>query len=187
MYAYLLSTLPSFDLDDPPPMTVATLLEHCRPFLGEDELRVLEDPAGGAVVPGEPGSVARRWLNGERQLRNAVARRRSAGWGVTPETYLREHEGFRVDVEDGVARAFDAPNVLERERLLHELRWRLLDDLAGVVPWGFAAVFAYAQRLHDGGAWAERDVEEGRRVLQATLERLEQRYEASVTPEEHDA
>jgi hypothetical protein len=187
VYAYLLSTLPSFTLGDPPPMTVETLLEHCRPFLGEDELRALEDPPGSGDAPGEAGSVARRWSDGERQLRNAVARRRAAGWGVTPEPYLHEHEGFRVDVEDGVTRAFEATTPLERERLLHELRWRLLDDLAGVVPWGFAALFAYAQRLRDGAVWAERDVDEGRRVLQATLERLEQRYEASVPPEAHDA
>ena len=187
MYAYLLSTLPSFTLDEPPPMTVATLLEQCRPFLGEDELRALEDPAAGAGAPGETGAVTRRWRDGERQLRNAVARRRAPAWGVTPEPYLREHQGFRVDVEDAVGRAFDAADPLERERLLHELRWRLLDDLAGVVPWGFAAVFAYAQRLRDAGAWAERDVDEGRRVLRATLERLEQRYETSDAPEAHDA
>lgn len=187
MYAYLLSTLPSFTLDDPPPMTVATLLEHCRPFLGEEEFRALEDPAGGADTSGEAGSVARRWRDVERQLRNAVARRRAPAWGVAAEPYLHEHEGFRVDVEDGVARAFDAPHALARERLLHELRWHLLDDLAGVVPWGFAAVFAYAQRLRDGEAWAQRDIEEGRRVLQATLERLEQRYEAGAAPETNDA
>ena len=187
MYAYLLSSLPSFTLDDPPPMTVEALLESCRPFLGEDELRVLEDPAANADAPGETGAIVRRWLDGERQLRNAVARRRAATWGVTAEPYLRDHEGFRVDVEDGVTRAYEAANALERERLLHQLRWHLLDDLAGVVPWGFGAVFAYAQRLRDGEAWARRDVEAGRRVLQATLERLEQRFETGVAPETHDA
>jgi len=168
-------------------MPVEALLERCRPYLGEEELRVLEDPEGNVDAPGEPGRVARRWLDGERQLRNAVARKRAATWGVAADPYLREHDGFRVDVEDGVTRAYEAAHAMERERLLHELRWHLLDDLAGVVPWGFGAVFAYAQRLRDGEAWAQRDVDEGRRVLQATLERLEQRYETDVAPEAHDA
>jgi hypothetical protein len=176
VYAYLLSTLPSFGPYDTPPMTVDVLVERCRPYLGESELRALTEPEAAAVSGGEPGDVARRWLDGERQLRNAVARRRSAAWGVSPEPYLREHEGFRVEIEDGVGRAYDAGDPLERERALDALRWRLLDDLAGVVPWGFAALFAYGQRLRIAQAWASRNVDDGRRWLQETLDRLEEHH-----------
>jgi hypothetical protein len=187
VYAYLLSTLPSPVLGDPPPMTLPALVAQCRPFLGDDELHALQEPEAAATGPGEAGSVARQWLDGERQLRNAVARKRATGWGVAVEPYLRDHTGFRVDIEDGVIRAFDAPNPLDRERALDELRWRLLDDLAGVVPWGFAALFAYARRLHLVDERAGRDTEEGRRVLRTTLEALEHRYDAGIAPEVHDA
>jgi hypothetical protein len=168
-------------------MTLPALVAQCRPFLGDDELHALQEPEAAATGPGEAGSVARQWLDGERQLRNAVARKRATGWGVAVEPYLRDHTGFRVDIEDGVIRAFDAPNPLDRERALDELRWRLLDDLAGVVPWGFAALFAYARRLHLVDERAGRDTEEGRRVLRTTLEALEHRYDAGIAPEVHDA
>jgi hypothetical protein len=176
VYAYLLSTLPSFGPYDTPPFTLEALLERCRPYLAEGELLALSDPEAGVGVAGEAGAVARRWWDGERQLRNAVARRRAAAWGVSPEPYLREHEGFRVEIEDGVGRAYEAAHPLDRERALDALRWRLLDDLAGVVPWGFAALFAYAQRLRIAQAWAGRTVDDGRRWLQATLDRLEEHH-----------
>ena len=176
MYAYLLSTLPSFGPYDTPPLSLEALLERCRPYLGEGEMRALSDPETATGIDGEPGAVARRWLDGERQLRNAVARRRAAAWGVAPDAYLREHEGFRVEIEDGVGRAYDAPHPLERERALDALRWHLLDDLAGPVPWGFAALFAYAQRLRIAQAWTGRNEDDGRRRLQATLDRLEEHH-----------
>lgn len=174
MYAYLLSTLPSFDLDDAPPMPVAELLERCRPHLGELEMMALVSPERAATGRGESAAVAKRWLDGERQLRNAVARRRAAGWGVAADAFLREHEGFIVEIEDAVAHAFETPDALQREHALDALRWHLLGELAGVVPWGFAAVFAYLRRLEIVHAWSQRDAAEGRRKLQNILDRLEE-------------
>lgn len=176
MYAYLLSTLPSFELHDPPPMSASDLVARCRGFLADDELAALEDPERGASLDGEVGSVARRWLDEERQLRNALARRRAAAWGVAPAPYLREHQGFRVDIEEGVARAYEAADPMARERAIDALRWRLAGELAGLVPWGFAALFAYAQRLRLAGSWASRGADAGRVALEGALDRLEERY-----------
>lgn len=157
-------------------MTVESLVERTRPFLSEAEVAALERPEEAASAPGEVGSVAKRWLDGERQLRNAIARRRAPLWGASPDAYLREHEGFRVPIEAGVARAFEAADPLQREHALDSVRWRLLDDLAGVVPWGFAALFAYAERLRIARAWVGREPEEGRLRLQAILDRLEEQH-----------
>lgn len=173
MYAFLLSSLPSFSLGDEPPLTVAALAERCRPYLGEAACAALEHPAPAASTAGEVGDVARLWLDGERQLRNAVARRRAATWQLPSDTDQHEHAAFRVDIEAGVAHAFEAPDPLQRERALDDLRWRLLDDLAGVVPWGYAALFAYAQRLRLAAAWSRRLPDAGSRHLHSVLNGLE--------------
>jgi len=173
MYVYLLSTLPSFRPDDPPPMTVDDLVERCRPFLAPAEIATLADPHSDPDANAGPGGVARRWLDGEIQLRNAVARRRAAVWQVAAEGYQHEHRGFRVDIEAGVARAFEAPDPLQRERALDALRWHLLDDIAGLAPWEFAGLFAYAMRLRLAQAWRERHPEDGSQRLRAVLDRLE--------------
>ena len=173
MYVYLLATLPSFTLDDPPPLGVAALRERCSSFLRSDALAALGDPEAAAEGTGPVATVARRWRDGERQLRNAVARRRAARWGVSPDAALRPHQGFRVDIEDEVARSFETPSPRVQARVLDALRWRLLDDLAREDPWGFAALFAYARRLDLAEAWARRTPDAGRAALARALQRIE--------------
>ncbi len=173
MYVYLLATLESFTLDDPPPLAVAELGDRCRSFLRPDALAALTDPESAAEGTGPVAALARRWRDGERQLRNAVARRRAARWGVSPDEALRPHAGFRVEVEDEVARSFETPSPLVQARVLDALRWRLLDELAREEPWGFAALFAYARRLDLAEAWTRRTPDAGRAALARALERIE--------------
>lgn len=174
MYAYLLSTLPDFGPEGVPPMAPEELLERCRAFLPSRELTALADPEAAANGSGDAAETARRWLDGERQIANAIARRRATFWDLGPAGQARDHRGFLVMVEEGVASAFDAPHPLARQRALDALRWRLLDELAGPVPWGFPALFAYAQRLRIAWQWAERDPALGREALGRTLDAIEQ-------------
>lgn len=173
MYVYLLATLPGFGLDDPPPMGVADLCDRCRPLVPEEVVAALADPEAAAEGTGPVAEVARRWRDGERQLRNAVARRRAARWNVPPDAWLRPHAGFRVDVEDEVARAFETPSPRVQARVLDALRWRLLDDLAREDAQGLPALFAYARRLDLAEAWARRTPAAGRAALGRALERIE--------------
>lgn len=185
MYAYLLSTLPAFTLDEAPPMPPSELLARSRGFVSHGELTALLDPEAAANGRGDAAAWARRWLAGERQLANAVARRRAAFWQLAPDEQAREHEGFRVMIEEGVARAFEAPHPLARQRALDALRWRLLDELAGPVPWGFPALLAYAQRLRIAWQWAGREATAGREALGRVLDAIEERHEAGWRIEEH--
>ncbi|HKI59068.1 MAG TPA: hypothetical protein VKA00_07640 [Trueperaceae bacterium] len=184
MYAYLLSTLPGFGPEDVPPLSAAELLERCRGFVPNRALTALADPEAAANGSGHAAETARRWLDGERQIANAVARRRAPFWGSSPMGQAREHEGFRVLIEEGVARAYEAPDPLARQRALDALRWRLLDELAGPVPWGFPALLAYAQRLRIAREWAARDPSTGREALGRTLDAVEARHDQEHAHEE---
>jgi len=185
VYAYLLSTLPDFDLDGAPPMSLVELVERCRGFLPEPELTGLEDPEAAAKGSGDSARAARRWLDGERQLANAVARRRAPFWELSPADQAREHGGFSVMLEDGAGRAFEAAHPLARQRALDELRWQLLNELAGPVPWGFPALFAYARRLEIAWQWAPRQPAAGRDALGRILDAVEERAVREDHFEEH--
>jgi len=193
VYAYLLSTLPGFGIDDPPPMPLSELLARCRGFVTDDELAALTDPeaAAEASVGGPEAAVARAWRDGERQLANALARRRASFWGMAPgeSGRDREHRGFLVMIEEAVARAYESGDPMTRERALDGLRWALLDELSGPVPWGFAALFAYAQRLRIGWRWAGREPAAGREILGRILDHVEARgnqdANGAQTIEEH--
>lgn len=176
MYAYLLSALPSFELDDKPPMSPAELLDRCRGFVPEDELAALSDPEAAADGTGAAAEVARRWRDAERQLRNSLARRRAPFWGLDAAEHAQPHVGFRVVIEEGVGRAYEAPDPQARQRDLDRLRWRLLDELAGPVPWEFPALFAYAQRLRLAQEWARREVSAGRTALGRVLDTVEEHH-----------
>lgn len=188
MHLYLLATLPGFELEDPPPVDIEALLASCRSLLTGEEALALEDPTA-AEGDSAAARVARTWVDLERQIRNAVARRRAATWGVAPEAYLRPHQAFRADIETGVAQAFEAKDPMARQKALDGLRWRVLVDLANEDPFGFAAVFAYVRRLHLAAAWAERKPRAGRAVMEQALEALEKQEEtgAMVVREVEDA
>jgi hypothetical protein len=173
VYVYLLASLPGFTLDDPPPMGVADLVDRCRGLVPGEVLAALTAPEAAAEGTGPVAALARRWRDGERQLRNASGRRRAARWGVSPAESQRPHEGFRVDIEDEVARSFETPSPLVQARVLDALRWRLLDDLAREDAFGLAALFAYARRLALAEAWARRTPDAGRAALARALERIE--------------
>jgi len=176
VYAYLLSALPSFELDDEPPMTLAELLERCRGFVPDAELAALRDPESAANGTGAAAAVARRWRDAERQLRNGVVRRRAPFWQLEAADHMQTHAGFRAMIEEGVAHAFEASDPQARQRELDMLRWQLLDELAGPVPWGFSALFAYSQRLRLAREWAAREASAGRDALGRVLDTVEEQH-----------
>lgn len=196
MIAYLLASLPTPRLTQPPAVGPGAFLDGCRTFVGEARWRDLAEvlaarhvtpssPRGvngesddrsapGARPDGEqPDPSARAWADWCAQIDDAVAVQRAAISRRDPTPYLRRPSGYRVDVVEGVERAFAAVNPAARERALDELRWRLADELASSEPDGFAALYARAVQLHLAWRWARWDAEAGWSVLDATLRELE--------------
>lgn len=193
MIAYLLASLPTPRLSEPPTMAPETLVERSRGFVSEERWRDLaaavvveHDPqgvrlgtasqraAGGGAADGAPhDAAARAWRDLSDQIDDAVAIHRGARARRDPAPYLRHPSGYRVDLVEAVERAFEAQQPAARERALDELRWRLADELAASDPDGFAALHARAVQLRLAWRWAAWDTDAGWSVLEATLRELE--------------
>lgn len=181
MIAYLLAGLPTPRLGVTPDLEPAAFLERCRGFVSEPRWRDLATVLGEGVpeetTAGPNDPAARAWADLTTQVDEAVARQRSGrGRPEASPPRLRRSTGYRVDVVQAVAKAFDAPHPGARERALDELRWRLADDLALNEPDGFAALLARAAQLRLAWRWAGWVEEPGWTALEATLRRIEEAH-----------
>jgi len=195
MIAYLLSSLPTPRLGDTPDVRLDDVLERCAGFVGDERTRDLAwlmgvspaegRPDAGAVATVPPGREARpplsdpatrAWAQFSDLVDDAIVLERCAKARVDPQPYLRRPAGFRVDVAEGVAAAFEQPHPGARERALDELRWRLADELRVNDPDGFAALVARAVQLRLAWRRAGWDEDAGWRVLEAAQRRIEERH-----------
>ncbi len=181
MIAYLLAGLPTPRLGVPPDLEPDAFLDRCRGFVSEprwhDLAAVLAAGDLGDEVAGPNDPAACAWADLNAQVDDAVTRHRSArGRREAPARRLRRSVGFRVDVVQAVARAFDAPHPGARERALDQLRWRLADDVALDGPDGFAALLARAAQLRLAWRWAGWSEDPGWTALEATLRKIEEAH-----------
>lgn len=158
---YLVASLPTLHLDDPPPFSVEDFRFRCQGVLSERERHELD-----AVLDGRPeegrSRFAREWYALDTQLRNAVARFRAGQLGVDPRNYLQEQPGYSSYVDKAVTEALGRSNPLERERGLDQCRWYLLGELAGLEAFGLAAVLAFGAQLGLVARWSAIQDEAGR-------------------------
>ena len=175
---FLVASLPTLVLGDPPPLDAAGLLGRCEHLLGAADRAELSLMLEGRLDE-SAAPLARRWRNIDTQLRNAAARVRAGRRGADLRETQREHEGFDVSIEKAVTDAYTRPNPLERELFLDRYRWQRLDDLARENPFGFEALLAYALRLRLALRWADLKDEPGRTRLAERIEAMEN----SVKPE----
>ena len=152
-YVYLVASLPRLELSGAPPFASAELLFSCGGVLRQDhwkDLRALvEDRPLGVRAP-----EARRLVDAEARLRDALARIRAQRAGVEHAAGVHGQAGFDARAEDVAARAMAASDPLARELLLDHHRWALLDEAASQPAFGVQAVFAYALKLRLVEKWA---------------------------------
>lgn len=166
---YLVASLPTLALGEPPSWPPGEMIARCASMLDDAQLAELRLVLDGRESEAA-SEFARRWLHADTQLRNAVARVRAARHSLEAQPYLREHEGFDVSLEKGVTDAYAKPNPLERALELDRLRWKLLDSLVLDEPFSFAAVLAWAVKLRMVERWAALTEEEGRKRFEALVE-----------------
>jgi hypothetical protein len=166
---YTVASLPGLLFGDPPPFSAEALEETCQGVLSPSEQASLR-----AVVRGEPETAsdpfAAAWIRADTQLRNAVAAARGERRHTDAGSFLREHRGFDVSIENAVADAFGKPDPMEREHELDRCRWRLLDELTREEPFGLGGLLAYAIRLQIAQRWAARKEDTGRARLDENLD-----------------
>lgn len=168
-YYYLVASLPALSMEGPVPISGERLLEACAP---EVPARALADI--GLLLAGREREAAhdwiRAWVNRDTQLRNALARLRSAAADVDEAPYLQEHTGFEVFIEKAAAEIMSRPNPMERELALDRLRWKMAQETAVFEPFGLAAVFSYALRLRIALRWSGLTADKGREAARKLVE-----------------
>ncbi|MCX6364359.1 MAG: DUF2764 family protein [Actinobacteria bacterium] len=151
-YVYLVVSLPHLDLAGVPPFSSTELLFSCGGVLRQDHWEDLR-----AIVEGRPRDVrapeARRLVDAETQLRNALARIRAQRAGVEYAARSHPHAGFDARAEEVAARALAIEDPLERELMLDRHRLALLEEVAVQPAFGVQAVFAYALKLRLVEKW----------------------------------
>ncbi len=162
---FLVSSLPLLQLGHKPLLSLTAFLTLCETHLTPNDHSVLLDLL---TSNGENNShpFAREWLDRETELRNEIARFRSQKKPHVSETWHRTQQGARVFIQAAVANSFQAPDPLERERSLDQLRWTILDELAGLDPFSTESVFSYGLRLRMACRWAAFDQDSGLTLLE---------------------
>lgn len=165
-YYYLAASLPMLSIETAPPMPVPAYVELCREHLTASEMKALVQ-----LDHDEPSDhpIAKAWQQRETQLRNAVVRQRAQKTHVDASTFTREHTGYSVQIDNAVESAFQSANALQRESMLDQLRWTLLDDLQGTDQFGTATIMTYLLRLKLCSRWSALTEENGKARMDRTL------------------
>ena len=172
---YLIASLPRLTLDEKPLIAAEDFRALCHGQLGDQDARavdaLVDGPDYGGGTGGDVHPFVAAWQAREIQLRNAVARARAELRKTDAAGSIRPHTGFDTYIEDAVESAFDLPTPLEREKALDRLRWRILEELAGVDPFSPSVALAYAVKLRLAWRWAGMDPDRARRQVESVLEK----------------
>jgi hypothetical protein len=177
-YYYIVASLPGIELGSAPPISKQDFLLNCRGVLSEEEYLEVEALLEDRYDQCSSG-IACDIYSAETQLRNAIARIRAQKKGIDPRGHMREHAGFNAWIEKLVVDAFARENPRERLLGLDHARWHIADELAGVEPFSFGKVLAFAIKLRIATRWFELDKERG-------AERIEQFIDAQTEEGDKD-
>lgn len=159
-YYYIVASLPPIELGSAPPVSKEDFLIQCSGVLSEEEYLEVQGLLEGSLDQCSSASAC-SLVSAKTQLRNAVARIRGQKIGVDPRGQLREHPEFHGWIEKLATDAYTRENPRERELALDHARWHIADELAGVNPFTFGHVLAFAVKLRIATRWHEMDKQRG--------------------------
>ncbi len=165
---YLVASLPYLRFGEKPLVNRDAFLATCAGWLEAAAVAVLKDILENRCPSGN--ETARRWWDGETELRNAVVRIRAKNRGADAARFIRPHEGFSFSIEKAVTDAFTRANPLEQEAELDRIRWAQADGLAQTAPFGFPGILAFAVKLRIAERWAGLDAVAGQNKVEEFIE-----------------
>lgn len=157
-YYFLAASLPMLSLGEPPPIDMTEFLSRCGTELSDPDMQALRDLLEGRE---SDSPFASQWHARDRQIRNAIARQRGIQSNRDASRFLMEHAGFDVASDALVEELMGRANPLEKEMGIDRLRWRVLDEIAGLDMFSPAAIMAYGVKLQIAHRWAALDEQAG--------------------------
>lgn len=168
-YEYLMASLPLLAIGKDIPMSSADFFAYCEPMLNGKDSRGLKAAMDGRLSEVDHPGVKQYWA-AETQLRDAVARIRAAKAGTDPAPYLKAFPGWDSLAEKTAADAMSAANPLDRELIIDNYRWHVLEDLAALDAFGMVAVYSYGLRLQIAEKWLKLDESQGEAAVTTIIE-----------------
>ncbi|MGI6390243.1 MAG: hypothetical protein ACOX7Q_08600 [Kiritimatiellia bacterium] len=123
---YLLSSLPTLQLDAPAPITTEAFVAACR-----DQLSAADAAAAEALLTDAACDhpFVTTWRDRDTILRNAAAYQRARLAGTDASRWLRPEQGCDTRIGNLVEDAFDEKDPLQREKALDRIRWLVAEEL----------------------------------------------------------
>jgi len=175
-YPYLVASLPTLSLDTMPTIQYETFLRWCDGVLDEPDRRelqhLLDGDAAACVSP-----FAASWFGFETSFRHNIARVRAGRLGLNPKVAVPEADEGNPRIRQGVLDAFAKSNPREREWIIDNVRWTVLEELRRTEPFGLSEVLAFAVQLQLAHRWSRFSAQKGSEAL-AT-------HEADLVPAEY--
>ncbi len=155
VYPYLIASLPMLHFLSKPPFSSDRFLELCCPLIPERDGQVLRSLPHPEDY-GKEGScrpMIRQWVAFDTAIRNDLLKMRAARKRLEPGTYLRPGVSPASPAPPaGMAAIMSAP-LLDAEKELDEIRWKVLDDLSTGHYFDLDFLVTYALKLRILERW----------------------------------
>lgn len=159
-YYYLYSFLPTLSLESPPPFSSERFYELCSEHLTPFDYRTLES-LNEPIEETSPVAFIAAWRDFEVSLRNALTRIRAGKLKRDASAEIKPTIDYSMETEKAVSEAMARPSPIEREAALDKIRWKKIEDLAGLDPFASQSIFSYALRLKIAEKWERVSVQTG--------------------------
>jgi hypothetical protein len=172
LYPYLVASLPMLHFPMKPPFSYERFCELCCSFISEKDCQVLRILPLPDQYPDKmkKNPVIRRRADFETALRNELVRVRAQKKHLDPAAYLRPDGSGSSSLVSAVLAATVTPSVLDAEKVLDEMRWKALDELAAGHYFDLDFLITYAAKLLILERWENIRNAEGAVLLEQALQ-----------------
>lgn len=147
-YYYLSASLPTLVFNQSPPLSLETFLAECEKLMVPDDYQKIlqalssEEPKGRV-----PTGIYGRWVAFNRDFKNEMAHFRAKRAGKDPQKYVRGEHHPLPHLTEAVTRAGKAGDPLSAERVLDQVRFDFLEQLAAGEFMNFEYLLTYGLKL----------------------------------------
>lgn len=128
----MISSLPMLNFGMKSPFTFGKFLQMCEDLISDEDIALISKTSQHTSthnIDGITFPTFKKWVVFDATLRNELVKIRAVRKHVDAAKYLCDDGLTDVQAAHIAMAAYRTPSLLEAERYLDEVRWRLLDDL----------------------------------------------------------
>lgn len=147
-YYYLSASLPTLIFNQSPPLSLESFISQCEQQMAADDFRKMQQALTNQQPKDPvPTDIYGRWIAFNRGFKNEMAYFRAKRAGKDPQKYLRGERKPYPQFTDAIAHAAKAEDPLSAERILDEVRFEYLEQLAAGQFMNFEYLLTYGLKL----------------------------------------